>query len=150
MKTPQPSTCRTLRGFTLLENMLALALVASTALPILGLISIGLTDAKQAGDHRLTANLRNTVQQMLADPTWPSEAQPEGAWAAERCFDHVGRMLPEERRAEASMILKMHNIPAPGYASDWLETVEAVFFNQDSAVPVARTLVQRRKFPAQS
>jgi prepilin-type N-terminal cleavage/methylation domain-containing protein len=137
------------RGFTLIENMLALGIVASAALPILGLIAIGLTDAKQAGDHRLTANLRNTVHQLLADPSWPEEARPTGEWTAERHFDHAGKLITADEKSQAGMKLHLRKIPAPGFQSEWLETIEATFHTPDRPEVIARTLIQRRKLPAQ-
>ncbi|TDU69258.1 uncharacterized protein (TIGR02598 family) [Prosthecobacter fusiformis] len=134
-------------GFSLTEIMFALALVAGSALPVLGLLSVGLLDAKEAGDHRLTANLRNTVHQLLCDPAWPAEAVATGEWDAIRYFDDQGRMIENARKEEAAVIMRMKSLPGMGYQSDWLETVQVTFQSGDREDIVTRTLVQRRKKP---
>lgn len=153
LSTTQPSVGRwslsrlSRCGFTLIENTLALAIVASASLPILGLVGVGLSDARQAGDHRLTTNMRNTTHQLLADPSWPSEARAAGDWTAERHFDHAGRLLTPGSEAPASMTLRLRKVSTPGYQSEWLESIEATFLMPDRTEAVARTLIQRRRAP---
>lgn len=134
-------------GFSLTEIMFALALVAGSALPVLGLLSVGLLDAKEAGDHRLTANLRNTAHQLLSDPAWPQEAKPQGEWDAVRYFDEKGRMMDSADKAKATVIMRLKSMPGIGYESDWLETVQVSFQSGAREDAVTKTLIQRRKNP---
>jgi len=136
---------KTARGFSITEILMALALVAGSALPVLGLLSVGILDAKEAGDHRLTANLRNTVQQLLSDPAWPEEAKPEGEWTAERGFDHEGRLLEPEEKNQAVLLLRLRSLPAIGFESDHLETVQVSFYAPDRPDMLSRSVVQRVK-----
>lgn len=133
------------RGFSITEILMALALVAGSALPVLGLLSVGILDAKEAGDHRLTANLRNTVQQLLSDPAWPEEAKPAGEWTAERGFDHEGRLLEPEEKNQAVLLLRLRSLPAIGFESDHLETVQVSFHAPDRPDVLSRSVVQRVK-----
>ncbi|HCN27829.1 MAG TPA: hypothetical protein DIT64_03410 [Verrucomicrobiales bacterium] len=136
---------KTARGFSITEILMALALVAGSALPVLGLLSVGILDAKEAGDHRLTANLRNTVQQLLSDPAWPEEAKPAGEWTAERGFDHEGRLLEPEEKNQAVLLLRLRSLPAIGFESDHLETVQVSFHAPDRPDMLSRSVVQRVK-----
>jgi len=136
---------KTARGFSITEILMALALVAGSALPVLGLLSVGILDAKEAGDHRLTANLRNTVQQLLSDPAWPEEAKPAGEWTAERGFDHEGRLLEPEEKNQAVLLLRLRSLPAIGFESDHLETAQVSLHAPDRPDMLSRSVVQRVK-----
>jgi prepilin-type N-terminal cleavage/methylation domain-containing protein len=51
------------RGFSLTEIVCAMGLIASAAVPMLGLLAQGLTDAQHSANARTVASLRSTVRQ---------------------------------------------------------------------------------------
>jgi uncharacterized protein (TIGR02598 family) len=132
------------QGFSLTEVVCALGLVAGTALPVAGVLSMGLNDARVSSNHRTISALRGSVRQMLADPAWPRGADT-ARWESACLFDVTGRVLEAEQKGNAVIEARMTSAPGAGFISSRLESVRVSFHALPSGEELGRCVVQRAR-----
>lgn len=135
------------RGFSLTEVAISLGLLAGMALPLMGLLAIGVEDTKVAWDVRTLGSIRSTLRQQLQDPAWPEEAARGGAWTAIRTFDLRGEMVAKTEGALGTVEAKMIAQPGIGYRNPWLECVRVTFQVADSSEVLGECVLQRMRQP---
>lgn len=138
------------RGFSLSEVTCALGLLAIAMLPLLGVLAVGMDDARLAAGKRELGAMRSTIRQMLKGGEWPAEGLKGGAWTASCDFDQNGRpIVGAADKGPAFVTVSMQGGASPGYQSDFLETVRLVFTVPGSDTRLGECVIQRtRKAPA--
>lgn len=130
-------------GYSLTEVVVALGLVLTTALPMLGVLSIGLNDSRAAVEHRVLESVRTSIRTRLQAPGWPSEAT--GAWTASRWFTATGAETGSEKGKTSVIEARMTGGPGFGFASASLEAVHVEFVSVTSGKVLAECSVQRTR-----
>lgn len=128
-------------GFSLTEVIVALGLVMATALPTLGVLSMGLGDARIAATQHSIEALRGTIRSHLQSPSWPTPAS--GAWQQSRYFDSLGAETPSRNHMASTVEVKMTSGVGLGFDSPALESVRVEFLSVPSGEPQGSCLVQR-------
>lgn len=138
------------RGFSLPEVTCALGLLAIAMLPLLGVLAVGMDDARLAAGKRELGAMRTTIRQMLKGGEWPPEGLKGGTWAASCDFDQNGRPLLEQTDAGTAFVtVEMQGGASPAFQSDFLESVRLVFTVPGSNTRLGECVIQRtRKAPA--
>ncbi|MBL9116722.1 MAG: hypothetical protein JNJ83_17070 [Verrucomicrobiaceae bacterium] len=133
---PQYRVLRRLRaGFSLTEVVVALGLIVATAVPMLGVMSMGFNDASAAVTQRTLETVRTTLRTRLQSPTWP-QPQAAAAWQATRFFDAFGKEVPTAKHGSTAIEARMSSAPGIGFQSAALESIKVEFL----AVPSGRVL----------
>ncbi len=132
------------RGFSLPEVIVALGLVMATALPTIGVLALGLGDARVAATQHSVEALRGTVRACLQDPAWPV-ATTEKTWSHSLYFDSKGAETRHRQQADASIEARMTAAPGLGFDSPGLETVKVEFLAVPSGEILGTCLVQRTR-----
>lgn len=138
------------RGFSLSEVTCALGLLAIAMLPLLGVLAVGMDDARTAAGKRELGAMRTTIRQMLKGGQWPAEGLKGGAWTATCDFDLIGNpMVGAAATGPAFVTVAMQGGESPGFQSEFLETVRLVFTVPGSDTRLGECVIQRtRKAPA--
>jgi uncharacterized protein (TIGR02598 family) len=143
--TSQRSVLKRLRaGFSLTEVVVALGLVVSTAIPMIGALSMGFKDANSAVTKRNLEIVRTTLRTRLQSPEWPA-ANTVTNWQATRWFDAFGKETESDRVASSAIEVRMTGSPGIGFQSDSLESVKVEFLAIPSRQPLGETVIQRVK-----
>jgi type II secretion system protein I len=80
MTSPRSSRC----GFTLLEALVATAIMAAAVSTLLAALSASTRNASRVSEHdRATLLAKRTIDNLLLDPTLPHDTDLEGHWAAQ-------------------------------------------------------------------
>ena len=142
--SPPPARRFSAAGFSLTEVIVALGLVMATALPTIGVLSLGLGDARIAATQHSIEALRGTVRACLQDPAWPMATTGKN-WSHSLCFDSKGSQTRDRHQAEASVEARMTAAPGMGFDSPGLETVKVEFLAIPSGEVLGTCLVQRAR-----
>lgn len=136
-------------GFSLSEVTCALGLLAIAMLPLLGVLAVGMDDARLAAGKRELGAMRTTIRQMLKGGDWPAEGLKGGAWTASCDFDQNGNpIVGAAASGPAFVTVAMQGGESPGFQSDFLETVRLVFTVPGSNTRLGECVIQRtRKAP---
>ena len=143
MNLPKPR--RSQRGFSLTEVVCAIAMVSATALPVLGVLSVGIADSQDAYQRRSMAQLRSTVGQLLQDPAWPKGAIGTPTWTAEAWFGPDGTPISRRDDSAGAVRVEMKEVPGLGYQSEWIEAVQVRFYAGDSRLLLGQCVQQRMR-----
>lgn len=144
MKTPSKPIRFKPRGFSLAEIVCAMGLIVGSAVPLVGLLAHGMTQAQSAANSRTVASLRTSVRQLLRNPEWPIAASA-GNWDAQCWFDSAGLLMSENKREDASVEARLSASPGLGFSSERLETVTVTFHAVPAGAELGRCIVQRAR-----
>lgn len=135
------------KGFSLSEVACALGLLSIAMLPLLGVLAVGMDDARLAAGRRELGAMRTTMRQMLKNTDWPLESRKGGNWTASCDLDENGSPLMGQGKsaALASVKVEMKGGPAAGYESDFLESVRLVFTVPGSETRLGECVIQRSR-----
>ena len=131
------------QGFSLTEVVCAVAMLAGTALPILGVLGMGLKDSQEAWDRRSLAHLRSSVAQFLQDPTWPAQRSGGEQWTANVWLGVDGDLQTKRDVGAGTVRVEMQAMPGLGYDSPWLESVKVRFYAGESKFLLGQCVQQR-------
>ena len=135
------------RGFTLIDTTMAMGLLSTMVLPILGLLAVGVKDAGDAQVVRGCECLRQELRISLQDPAWPkNRAGAAGAklkWKATCYFDRQGRVLAEAEKKSAWMEVRMEACDSVTFPDADLEQVKVAFHRAGTGKKVDQTVIQR-------
>lgn len=117
-------------GSLLLENLMALGIISTLGLGVVGLMATGLAGARQTEEvRRYTAILQALQIQIQNDPAW---LRQEVIY-----FDHSGRAL--SRSENAALVAELNIRPLDKYRSRRLVRVEVLLQDGHGGREVART-----------
>lgn len=136
------STRFTPAGFSLTEVVVALGLIMATALPTLGVLSLGLGDARVAATQHSIEALRGTIRAQLQTTAWPLPT-PSNRWNHSVYFDSKGAPSHDRDQPDASVEARMTAAPSLGFDSPALETVKVDFLALPSGESLGSCFVQR-------
>lgn len=136
---------RTNQGFSLTEVVCAVAMLTATALPVLGVLSVGLKDSQDAWDRRSLAHLRSSVAQYLQDPAWPSQRNGGAQWEAQVWMGSDGSLLPRRDTGAGTVRLEIKSMTGLGYDSPYLEAVQVRFYAGESKLLLGQCVQQRMR-----
>lgn len=142
-KLPPPNR-RFSAGFSLTEVVIALGLIMAAALPTIGVLSIGLGDARITATQHSIESLRGTLRARLQDPSWPA-ATSSTAWTHSVYFDSLGAEARHRHQADAAIEAHLTAAPGIGFDSPGLETVKVEFLAIASGEVLGSCLVQRAR-----
>jgi len=135
------------RGFTLLDTTLAMGLLSTMVLPILGLLAVGVKDAGDAQVVRGCEGLRQEMRINLQDPDWPKNrgaaAGGKTKWKATCYFDRQGRLLDGDAKKSAWMEVRMDACDSVTFPEADLEQVKVEFHRAGTGKKVDQTVIQR-------
>lgn len=141
MKPARASHRPHIAGFSLTEVVCALGLVAGSALPIMGLLSVGLNDARVCANHRSVSSLRESVRQLLKNPNWPQRVSAN--WEASCWFDATCALTKDS--GSAFVEARLASAPGAGFASARVESVRVTFHAVPSGEELGRCVLQRAR-----
>ena len=130
-------------GYSLTEVIVALGLVLTTALPMLGVLSIGLNDSRAAVEQRTMESVRTSIRARLQSPAWPTSV--EGEWTASRWFTAEGAESGGEQEKASVIEARMSAGPGFGFDSVALESVRVEFLSVASGRVLGESLIQRAR-----
>jgi uncharacterized protein (TIGR02598 family) len=133
---------RSTAGFSLTEVVVALGLIMATALPTLGILSMGLGDARVAATQHSIEALRGTVRAQLQNTTWPTPTH-SNRWNHSVYFDSKGAPSQDGTQVSASVEARMTAAPGLGFDSPAIETVKIEFLAIPSGENLGNCFVQR-------
>jgi len=133
---------RSTAGFSLTEVIVALGLILGTALPIIGVLAMGLNDARIAATQHSVEALRSTVRSHLQNADWPTPTSSNN-WNHSVYFDSLGSPSLNEPQTDASVEARMIASPGLGFESPALETVKVEFLAIPSGERLGTCHVQR-------
>jgi uncharacterized protein (TIGR02598 family) len=133
---------RSTAGFSLTEVVVALGLIMATALPTLGVLSMGLGDAGVAATQYSIEALRGTVRAQLQNTTWPTPTH-SNRWNHSVYFDSKGAPSQDGTQVSASVEARMTAAPGLGFDSPAIETVKIEFLAIPSGENLGNCFVQR-------
>jgi len=133
---------RSSAGFSLTEVVVALGLIMATALPTLGVLSMGLGDARVAATQHSIEALRGTVRAQLQNTAWPKPTA-SNSWNHSVYFDSQGAPSHDGDQVTASVEARMIAAPGLGFDSPAIETVKVDFLAIPSGESLGSCFVQR-------
>jgi hypothetical protein len=140
------------KGFTLIDTTLAVGLLSTMVLPILGLLAVGVKDAGEAQTRRTCESLRQELRLQLSNPEWPTrrsgstatgEDEIQAKWEATQYFDRRGVLMDAAKKDSAWMEVRLEACESSAFLSENLEQVKAVFFQTRTGKKVDETVIQR-------
>jgi uncharacterized protein (TIGR02598 family) len=144
MKPPSKKTAN--RGFTLIDTTMAMGLLSTMVLPILGLLAVGVKDAGDAQIVRSCEALRQEVRIHLQDPEWPESSGGAGdklKWKATCYYDRQGKPVTGAEKKSAWMEVRMEACDSVTFPDTGLEQVKIAFHRSSSGKKVDQTVIQR-------
>ncbi len=146
MNSHAPSSRRLIpsaAGYSLTEVIVALGLVLTTALPMLGVLSIGLNDSRAAIEQRAMESIRTSIRAKLQSPAWPTSQS--GQWTTSRWFTAEGSESGREPQKTSVIEARMSAGPGFGFSSTALESVRVEFVSVASGKVLGESLIQRAR-----
>jgi type II secretory pathway pseudopilin PulG len=132
-------------GFSLTEVIVALGLIMAAALPTLGVLSMGLGDARIAANQHQLEALRGTVRACLQDPSWPPSSNANTGWTYSAHFHQDGALARRGRIPQSGFEARLTGAAGLGFESPGLEAVKVEFLAIPSGEILGSCLVQRAR-----
>jgi len=135
-------------GFSLTEVVCSLGLLSAAMLPLLGVLAVGMEDARHAANRREVSSMRATVRELLRAEDWPRESQGGIGWVSQCLFDEKGEPLLSGGNADhAAVRVQMESFQGLGYNSPYLESIQLTFHDAVTEALLDECVLQRARQP---
>lgn len=126
-------------GFSLIEIALALAIIATIGVALVGVLGSGLNVTRQSLADAETMMLVENVQARLTlDPAWPGERK-------EIFISDSGDELPGDKKEQAAFRVVPKKIAGPGFSSKYFETFRMAIERMPQGREIGAWTLQRAR-----
>jgi len=143
----KPPHARHPRAFSLVETSVALGLFSLLIMPVLGLITAGISHSSSALDRSSLHTVRDSLRlRLIQQSDWPANStSPE--WETTIAFSRNGNPIPPDEDSTAFVKVRLSASPATSHPGVMLEAIRCEFINPRNDATVTTSVIQRHRSP---